>query len=159
MYGSATPGHVCVQSIHTVADQATRKSKGQPGVLVIGTVKSKYQHYKIEYRDMWREAFIVGRKGVVRTPEKWGWRSGHFSITLLVSGSSANSTDVSSVFTQMYQLCCIMQQYQPETSSTLDCSARLLLSQEEKVLHSTMLGFMLGSLQSLRHCSLRHVSD
>ena len=154
MYGSATPGDVCEQAIHT--------SKGQQGVLVIGTVKSKYQHYKIEaieYRDMWREAFIVGRKGVVRTPEKWGWRSGHFSITSLVSGSSANSTDVSSVFTQMYQLCCIMQQYQPETSSTLDCSARLLLSQEEKVLHSTMLGFMLGSLQSLRHCSLRHVSD
>ena len=96
VYGSATPGDVCVQSIHTVAYQATRTSKGQQGVLVIGTVKSKYQHYKIEaieYRDMWREAFIVGRKGVVRTPEKWGWRSGHFSITLLVSGSSANSTD------------------------------------------------------------------
>ena len=126
MYGSATPGHVCVQSIHTVADQATRKSKGQPGVLVIGTVKSKYQHYKIEYRDMWREAFIVGRKGVVRTPEKWGGARG--ILELLVSGSSANSTDFSSLFTETYQHCCIIQQYQLEASSKLDCSTRLLMS-------------------------------
>ena len=50
IYGSATPG-----------------TKGQQGVLVIGTVQGLYQHYKIEYRDMYREAFIVSRKGVVRT--------------------------------------------------------------------------------------------
>ena len=43
-------------------------------------IQRLYQHYKIEYRDMYREAFIVSRKGVVRTPDKWGWHTGHFSI-------------------------------------------------------------------------------
>ena len=80
VYGSATPGAINKHTIHTVVDQATRRAKGQQGVLVIGTVQSIYQHYKIEYRDMYREAFIVSRKGVVRTPDKWGWHTGHFSI-------------------------------------------------------------------------------
>ena len=46
---------------------------------MIGTTQSLYQRYKIEYRDMYREAFIVSRKGV-RAPDKWGWHTGHFSI-------------------------------------------------------------------------------
>ena len=80
VYGSATPGAINKHTIHTVVDQATRRANGQQGVLVIGTVQSNYQHYKIEYRDMYREAFIVSRKGVVRTPDKSGWHTGHFSI-------------------------------------------------------------------------------
>ena len=38
IYGSATPGTINKQTIHTVVDQATRRAKGQQGILVIGTV-------------------------------------------------------------------------------------------------------------------------
>ena len=80
VYSSATPGEVSEHTIHTVAEQATRPSKGQQGILVIGTISSKFQHDRIEYRVMWREPFIVSRKGVVRTPDKWGFHAGHFSV-------------------------------------------------------------------------------
>ena len=80
VYGNATPGDVNKSTIHIVSDQCTRRPKGQQGVLVFGTLRSKFQHYKIAYRDMWKESDIVSRKGVVRTPDKWGFHAGHFSI-------------------------------------------------------------------------------
>ena len=53
VYGSATSLEKSAKhTIHTVADQATRRSKGQQGILVIGTISSRFQHYRIEYRDM-----------------------------------------------------------------------------------------------------------
>ena len=78
VYGRATPGEISEHTIHAVADQATRRSKGQQGILVIGTISSRFQHYRIEYRDMCPS--LSAAKGVVRTPDKWGFHAGHFSI-------------------------------------------------------------------------------
>ena len=68
------------QSLHIAADNARRRSEGQQGVLIFGATRARFQHYKIDYRNTWREAFITGQKGVVRTPDKWGWHAPRFSI-------------------------------------------------------------------------------
>ena len=59
VYGSATPGPMSDYTIGAVADQATSRSKGHQGILIIGTLLPKYQHYKAEYRDLLREAVIM----------------------------------------------------------------------------------------------------
>ena len=50
------------------------------GILITGTLLSKYQHYKAGYRDMHREAVMIGQTGIVRTPDNRAWHSGHFTI-------------------------------------------------------------------------------
>ena len=80
VYGSATLGELCPATLQIVCDRATRRSKGQQGVLILGQVDSKFQHYSLGYRDTWREAHAVGHRGVRRNPDKWGWRAGHFDI-------------------------------------------------------------------------------
>ena len=79
VYGSATPGPMNDYSIGVVSDQGTWRSKGQQGILILGSLLSKYQHYKAEDRDMHREALVIGQRGVVRTSDKWAWHSGHFT--------------------------------------------------------------------------------
>ena len=82
IYGSATSGQLNEQAKHIVPDNAPRRSKGEQGVFNIRSDPiQKFQPYKIDYRDTRREAFNAGQKGVVRSPEKWGWHARHFSIT------------------------------------------------------------------------------
>ena len=95
---SATPsriakrnsGYCCVRLCHA-GDCRNRQSTSwqitprdaQRGSTASGfrILKPKLQHFKIDFRDMHREAYIVGQKGIVRAAEKWGWQAGHFSIT------------------------------------------------------------------------------
>ena len=76
IYGSATPGPINDYSIGVVSDQATWRLKGQQGILILGSLLSKYQHYKAEDRDMHREALVIGQRGVVRTSDKWPGTAG-----------------------------------------------------------------------------------
>ena len=81
VYGSATPGSWSSYSLQTVLAQAIRRPKAYShGMVVCGTILSKYQHYKCDFRDTRKEHAIVARRGVVRTPERWGFHAGHVTI-------------------------------------------------------------------------------
>ena len=81
VYGSATPGPWSSYSLQTVLAQAIRRPKAYShGMVVCGTILSKYQHYKCDFRDTRKEHAIVARRGVVRTPERWGFHAGHLTI-------------------------------------------------------------------------------
>ena len=72
VYGSATPGPWSSYSLQTVPAQAIRRPKAYShGMVVRGTILSKHQHYKCDFRDTRKEHAIVARRGVVRTPERW----------------------------------------------------------------------------------------
>ena len=76
VYGRCTPGpwsHYCLQ---TVLAQAVKRPKAYThGMVVCGTILSKHQHYKCDFRDTRKEHAIVARRGVV-----WGFHSGHLTI-------------------------------------------------------------------------------
>ena len=81
VYGSATPGPWSSYSLQTVLAQAIRRPKAyNHGMVVCGTILSKHQHYKCDFRDTRKEHAIVARRGVVRTPERWGFHAGHLTI-------------------------------------------------------------------------------
>ena len=67
--------------LQTVLAQAIKRPKAYThGMVVCGTILSKHQHYKCDFRDPRKEHAIVARRGVVRTPERWGFRAGHLTI-------------------------------------------------------------------------------
>ena len=69
VYGSATPGPWSSYSLQTVLAQAIKRPKAYShGMVVCGTILSKHQHYKCDFRDTRKEHAIVARRGV---------RSGH----------------------------------------------------------------------------------
>ena len=82
VYGSATPGPWSSYSLQTVLAQAIKRPKAytHDGMVVRGTILSKHQHYKCNFRDTRKEHAIVARRGVVRTPERWGFHAGHLTI-------------------------------------------------------------------------------
>ena len=81
VYGSATPGPWSSYSLQTVLAQAIKRPKAHNhGMVVCGTILSKHQHYKCDFRDTRKEHAIVARRGVVRTPERWGFHAGHLTI-------------------------------------------------------------------------------
>ena len=70
-----------VYCLQTVLAQAIKRPKAYThGMVVCGTILSKHQHYKCDFRDTRKEHAIVARRGVVRTPERWGFHSGHLTI-------------------------------------------------------------------------------
>ena len=72
VYGSATPGPWSSYSLQTVLAQAIKRPKAYThGMVVRGTILSKHQHYKCNFRDTRKEHAIVARRGVVRTSERW----------------------------------------------------------------------------------------
>ena len=81
VYGSATPGPWSSYGLQTVLAQAIKRPKAyNRGMVVCGTILSKHQHYKCDFRDTRKERAIVARRGVVRTPERWGFHAGHLTI-------------------------------------------------------------------------------
>ena len=79
--GSATPGPWSSYSLQTVLAQAIRRPKAYShGMVVCGTILSKHQHYKCDFRDARKEHAIVAQRGVVRTPERWGFHAGQLTI-------------------------------------------------------------------------------
>ena len=81
VYGSATPGPWSSYSLQTMLAQAIRRPKAYShGMVVRGTILSKHQRYKCDFRDTRKEHAIVARRGVVRTPERWGFHAGHLTI-------------------------------------------------------------------------------
>ena len=81
VYGSAASGPWSSYSLQTVLAQAIRRPKAYShGMVVCGTILSKHQHYKCDFRDTRKEHAIVARTGVVRTPERWGFHAGHLTI-------------------------------------------------------------------------------
>ena len=81
VYGSATPGPWSSYSLQTVLAQAVKRPKAyNHGMVVRGTILPKHQHYKCDFRDTCKEHAIVARRGVVRTPERWGFHAGHLTI-------------------------------------------------------------------------------
>ena len=81
VYGSANPGPWSSYSLQTVLAQAIKRPKAYThGMVVCGTILSKHQHYKCDFRDTRKEHAIVARRGVVRTPERWGFHAGHLTI-------------------------------------------------------------------------------
>ena len=101
LYSAATSSAFCNKSVRRVLDQLTRKPKGQRGYIVLGTVDSRSQIYRIEYRNTMEEHEVVFARGVVRTPAQWAWRVSLFhicgfgwSVRVLLPCSSQVSTDV-----------------------------------------------------------------
>ena len=81
VYGSATPGAWSSYSLQTVLAQAIKRPKAYThGMVVRGTILSKHQHYKCDFRDTRKEHAIVARRGVVRTPERRGFHAGRLTI-------------------------------------------------------------------------------
>ena len=60
VYGAATPGSWSEYSIQVVLDNLLRKPKGVQGWMVIGTVDSRMQHYRIEHPEGTRSFFCQG---------------------------------------------------------------------------------------------------
>ena len=81
VYGSATPGGWSHYALQTVLAQAIKRQKAYShGIVICGQINSKYQHYKCDFRDTRKERAIVARRGLIRTPERWGFHSGHLTI-------------------------------------------------------------------------------
>ena len=81
VYGSATPGPWSSKSLQTVLAQAIKRPKAYThGMVVRGTILSKHQHYKCDFKDTRKKHAIVARRGVVRTPIRWGFHAGHLTI-------------------------------------------------------------------------------
>ena len=63
VYRSATPGAWSSYSLQTVLAQAIRRPKAYShGMVVCGTILSKHQHYKCDFRDTRKEHAIVARR-------------------------------------------------------------------------------------------------
>ena len=80
VYGAATPGTWGEYAIQVVLDNLLRKPKGVQGWIAIGTLDSRLQHYKLEYRNTLKEHEVVFARGVVRTPSRWALHTSHFHI-------------------------------------------------------------------------------
>ena len=81
VYGSAAPGPWSSYSLQTILAQAIKRPKAYThGMVVCGTILSKHQRYKCDFRDTRKEHASVARRGVVRTPERWGFHAGHLTI-------------------------------------------------------------------------------
>ena len=100
VYGSATPGPWSSYSLQTVLAQAIKRPKAYThGMVVCGTILSKHQHYKCDFRDTRKEHAIVARRGVVRTPEKVGiprgpsHHQGHSHFRPMSTGAQATNAE------------------------------------------------------------------
>ena len=81
LFGSCTPSEWTSWGPQTVLSSAIRRPKGYAhGLIVCGTISSKLQHYKAEFRDTRKEPQIVARRGVERTLERRGFHAGHCAI-------------------------------------------------------------------------------
>ena len=80
VYGAAAPGTWGEYGIQVVLDNLLRKPKGVQGWIAIGTLDSRLQHYRLEYRNTLKEHEVVFARGVVRTPSRWAWHTSHFHI-------------------------------------------------------------------------------
>ena len=80
LYGAAAPGVWNRECIEIVLDQCLRKPKGMQGYLVLGTMSSRTQHYKVQFQQTVKEHEISFSRGLVRTPSRWGWHVSHFHI-------------------------------------------------------------------------------
>ena len=67
LYGAATPGNWSTYTIQVVLDNLLRKPKGVQGYTAIGTIDSRSQHYRIEFRNTIKEHEVVFARGVVRS--------------------------------------------------------------------------------------------
>ena len=80
VYGSAAPGGWSHYTLGTVLAQAIKRPKAYShGFVICGQINSKFQHYKCDFRDTRKEHAIVGRRGLIRTPERWGFHAGHLT--------------------------------------------------------------------------------
>ena len=80
VYGAAAPGTWGECGIKVVLDNLLRKPKGVQGWIAIGSIDSRMQHYKLEYRNTLKEHEVIVARGLVRTPSKWAWHASHFHI-------------------------------------------------------------------------------
>ena len=74
VYGSATPGPWSSRPSNPPSQSLLPRDGSTREIL------SKYQHYKCDFRDTRKEHAIVARRGVVRTPERWGFHADHLTI-------------------------------------------------------------------------------
>ena len=76
IYGPARPGELHERTHSYCGRQRHTPQQGPTGCADLRSDQvSSSALQDIDYRDTWREAFITGQKGIVRTPDRWGLRS------------------------------------------------------------------------------------
>ena len=80
LYGATAPGTWTRECIEIVLDQCLRKPKGRQGYLVLGTMSSRTQRYKVQFQQTAKEHEITFSRGLVRAPSRWGRHVSHFNI-------------------------------------------------------------------------------
>ena len=64
--------------------QLLKKPKGRQDVMFLGEFRGTQSHYKSSWVSLSDECYIVRRRGIIRTSDRWGCHPGHFWVKALV---------------------------------------------------------------------------
>ena len=84
LYGASTPRPPSDYTLQVCVSQLLKKPKGRQDVMFLGEFRGTQSHYKSSWGSLSDECYIVRRRGIIRTSDRWGCYPGHFWVKALV---------------------------------------------------------------------------